>query len=779
MADDDRLERLTRVRREPPPLRPVTVAARVELSPRMLRLTLEGEGLRQLVVEQPAASVRLLVPTPGTDDLVMPEWNGNEFLLPDGSRPALRTFTPLRVDNETGRLDVEIVRHPGGAVSGWAETATPGTPAAISGPGTGYDFPAGAEQLIVLADETALPAALQVAETAPDGLVVHVHIEALHAEALRETDLPDRQTVEWHVTEPGATPGGRLVDVVRSLDSMPDVTYVWAAGEASAMQAIRGHLFDTLGLPRRRAGRSRLLEACTLTARAPYARGMGHTRRVSAFVAVLGVLVAACSAQPGVRNVASEPTPTTPVVETVPPPTTIVDQPTPDVAPTTTPIARDATIEFGSCDEFAEGAPEAPGPEWQCGVLDVPLDHDDPGGALVELAVTRRAGQRSRGEALVINPGGPGGAGLPFAWALAEHLPADVLRLFDVVSWDPRGVGVSNPAIVCPNGARWADPDLLGRCDRSTGELMAHMSTGNHVDDLEALRMALGGERLNYLGYSYGTYLGARYANRFPDRVGRFVLDGATHPDAGTPEAPRLGGEPWYAAESLEEVEARFFELCDLAAACELGDDSRVTFLDLMASVAELPTEAFGGEERIDAITLEAVVATSMSDPFNWGVLATALEDAQRGDASTLDALADLLEVSNAYFGEVVDLRESNEAVANPTIYCADFQAVPAAPAYCDGVPANSQASAALGAVDVAEPMLVIGTAFDPNTPGRHAGELVGSARRRGRVVLGRRRPHRLPAEQPVRRRRGVGIPARRGAARRRPPLRVRRRRRR
>ncbi|MFW2336409.1 alpha/beta hydrolase, partial [Ilumatobacter sp.] len=345
-------------------------------------------------------------------------------------------------------------------------------------------------------------------------------------------------------------------------------------------------------------------------------------------------------------------------------------------------------------------------------------------GALVELAVTRRAGQRSRGEALVINPGGPGGAGLPFAWALAEHLPADVLRLFDVVSWDPRGVGVSNPAIVCPNGAHWADPDLLGRCDRSTGELMAHMSTGNHVDDLEALRMALGGERLNYLGYSYGTYLGAMYANRFPDRVGRFVLDGATHPDAGTPEAPRLGGEPWYAAESLEQVEARFFELCDLAAACELGDDSRVTFLDLTASVAELPTEAFGGEERIDAITLEAVVATSMSDPFNWGVLATALEDAQRGDASTLDALADLLEVSNAYFGEVVDLRESNEAVANPTIYCADFQAVPAAPAYCDGVPANSRASAALGAVEVAEPMLVIGTAFDPNTPGRHAGEL-------------------------------------------------------
>lgn len=253
MADDDRLERLTRVRREPPPLRPVTVTDRTELTPRMLRLTLEGEGLRELTVDRAAASIRLLVPTPGSDELVIPEWDGNEFLLPDGSRPALRTFTPLRLDSEAGRLDLEIVRHPGGAVSEWAETVQTGAPAAISGPGTGYDHPAGAERLIVLADETALPAAIQVAEAAPDGLTVELHVEIIGDDAKRPVELADRHTIVWHVTEPGETPGGRLVDAVRSIDHLDDDTFVWAAGEASAMQSIRTHLFDTLGVRRRRA----------------------------------------------------------------------------------------------------------------------------------------------------------------------------------------------------------------------------------------------------------------------------------------------------------------------------------------------------------------------------------------------------------------------------------------------------------------------------------------------------------------------------------------------
>ncbi len=253
MADRDRLERLTRVRREPPPLRSVTVTERVELSPRMLRLTFEGDGLRELVVDRPAASVRLLVPTPGTDRLVIPRWNGNEFLLPDGSRPALRTFTPLRADQEARRLEIEVVRHPGGAVSDWAESVAPGADAAISGPGSGHEFPVDAERLLVLADETALPAATQLIDMAPSSLSVELHVEVISHDAIIDVGTRPDDRIEWHVTETGDVPGGRIVGVVRSLDELPDGTDVWAAGEASAMHAIRSHLFDTLRVPRRRA----------------------------------------------------------------------------------------------------------------------------------------------------------------------------------------------------------------------------------------------------------------------------------------------------------------------------------------------------------------------------------------------------------------------------------------------------------------------------------------------------------------------------------------------
>lgn len=217
----------TRSRREPPPLVPVTLVGRAVLSDRMLRLTFEGVGLRELVVPDPAASVRLLVPSPAAgDDLELPEWNGNEFLLADGSRPALRTFTPLRVDNDAGRLDLEIVRHAGGAVSGWAERARPGAEAAISGPGRGYEIDVTATRFILLGDETAVPAIGQLV-----------------------TVLSATATVEVHIAAAGAD----LVAAARSLGPLDDTTRVWAAGEAAAMQAIRRHLFEALGVPRSHA----------------------------------------------------------------------------------------------------------------------------------------------------------------------------------------------------------------------------------------------------------------------------------------------------------------------------------------------------------------------------------------------------------------------------------------------------------------------------------------------------------------------------------------------
>lgn len=255
MADDDRLTRSTRIRREPPPLVEVTVVERVELTPRMMRITFEGDAVSDLTIEQPAMSIRLLVPTPGTDVLVIPTWNGNEFLLPDGSRPALRTFTPLTAgaDGVGDRIAVEIVRHPGGAVSEWAEAAAVGAPAALSGPGRGFDYPAGVTDVIVLADETALPAARQVAEMAPADVGAQLHVEVVHRDARHDLVLDHRHRVEWHVTPDGAVPGREIAAVARSFDALDPGVHIWAAGEASAMHSIRNHLFDTLGVDRKRA----------------------------------------------------------------------------------------------------------------------------------------------------------------------------------------------------------------------------------------------------------------------------------------------------------------------------------------------------------------------------------------------------------------------------------------------------------------------------------------------------------------------------------------------
>ena len=226
------------------------VVERVELTPRMLRLTFEGDGLRELVAPEPASSIRLLVPSDGTSELVLPEWNGNEFLLPGGERPALRTFTPLRFDADSGRIEVEIVRHPGGAVSEWAETAAPGDEAAISGPGRGWELDDSVRHLRLFGDETALPAIGQIIELVADEVSITADIEVEDADAI--VALPERPGLsdEWHVRYPAEPPGARLVAAASALADIAADTHLWAAGEAASMQAIRKHCFDVLGLAR-------------------------------------------------------------------------------------------------------------------------------------------------------------------------------------------------------------------------------------------------------------------------------------------------------------------------------------------------------------------------------------------------------------------------------------------------------------------------------------------------------------------------------------------------
>lgn len=218
----------------------------------MIRVTLGGPEVEGLLIEEPAASVRLLLPAAGADQLTMPTWSGNEFLLPDRRRPTIRTFTPRRLDLEALELDLEVVVHGGGAASGWADTATPGQPAAISGPGRGYAIDAGASSFLLAGDETAIPAISQLLEALPAYIMVKVHIEVAHPDGRLDLPAHPRAAVAWHDLPAGSPPCHALVAAVRSTELAPG-TQVWAAGEAAGVQRIRRHLFEDLGLLRTQA----------------------------------------------------------------------------------------------------------------------------------------------------------------------------------------------------------------------------------------------------------------------------------------------------------------------------------------------------------------------------------------------------------------------------------------------------------------------------------------------------------------------------------------------
>jgi NADPH-dependent ferric siderophore reductase len=241
-----------RVRRPPPPFRHVVVRRTQRLSPRMMRVTFAGPDLAGMVVEHPAASVRLLLPQPGTDTLVIPAWQGNEFLLPDGQRPTLRTFTPRLVDSDAHEIDLDVVLHDGGAASDWATRAAPGDPAAISGPGRGYLVDPDAPAFVLGGDDAAIPAISQLLAAIPSALPVQVHIELAEPEG--RLDLPPHPgaSLQWHDLTPGAAPGEMLVPALGATDLAPGAR-IWMAGEAASMQRIRRVLFEERGIPRTQA----------------------------------------------------------------------------------------------------------------------------------------------------------------------------------------------------------------------------------------------------------------------------------------------------------------------------------------------------------------------------------------------------------------------------------------------------------------------------------------------------------------------------------------------
>lgn len=247
----------------------------------------------------------------------------------------------------------------------------------------------------------------------------------------------------------------------------------------------------------------------------------------------------------------------------------------------------------------------------QCATLPVPLHHDEPSGRTIPFALYRVAATGALSEhrgALFVNPGGPGGTGLDFLLYLAQVVDPAVLRVYDLIAFDPRGVGASD-GLRCGVGVAFPyslgdDPvaealatgaALGADCVAEDPELVAAMGTANVARDLDLARDALGLPRLDFLGYSYGTRIGAVYAALFPDRVGRFVLDGAVDPAQSyrTAMIDQMAG--------FEDSLHRFFDACDAEPTCAFrGDGPGGTQARFAALLARAATEGLAVAGPVD-----------------------------------------------------------------------------------------------------------------------------------------------------------------------------------
>jgi pimeloyl-ACP methyl ester carboxylesterase len=388
----------------------------------------------------------------------------------------------------------------------------------------------------------------------------------------------------------------------------------------------------------------------------------------------------------------------------------------------------------------------------QCATLAVPLDHDAPQGEQISLALVRRPATGTSEGVLLTNPGGPGASGVAFLDDAESFFGSDVLSRFDLVSWDPRGVGGSEP-VRCLDDLdafyavdRTPDDradiahnvdvakDFARACERNSGRLLPHLATDDSVRDMDAIRTAMGVDAINYIGFSYGTLLGAGYAARYAQHTGKFVLDGAIDPSLSSEEATLAQ------AKGFEGLLNTFFAWCTREPACGFarGGDVASAFDRLADAVAAEPTPAtVEGERRtLGAGEFDIGVASALylGEP-GFEALGKALAETARGSGDSLLALADAYterrpggEYSNltsafyatacvddpapATIGEVRRLATRAEKVAPRMGPAAVWLGLP-----CTYWPAPARrGDDPLDAPD-APPILVVGTTNDPATP--------------------------------------------------------------
>jgi len=321
--------------------------------------------------------------------------------------------------------------------------------------------------------------------------------------------------------------------------------------------------------------------------------------------------------------------------------------------------AAPGSIAWTDCaDQAKQYAPRlAAGVVYECGTLSVPRDWAAPNdGQKFDLALLRARSQHQskRIGSLVINPGGPGGSGVETAAFLPLELPQAIMDRFDVVGFDPRGVGHSSPSLRCLTDADLdttfggdGDPtDQAGfdaltalwqrigqQCQARYGDTLGKFSTRQAARDMEALRAALGDPKLTYLGWSYGTLLGAVYAQLYPKNIRAFVLDGAVDPTLNSVDGShsQLTG--------FEHAFDQFAAWCK-ENTCPAGPDARTSVKDVLATARTAPVAGPGGRKATAGWIITGV-SEAMYAKQLWPNLGQAIADLAAGKATRIFDLAD------------------------------------------------------------------------------------------------------------------------------------------
>lgn len=223
----------------PPPKRAI-VEAVTRLSPLLTRITFTGEELAQFTPPRPAAHIKLLFAPEGSD------WSPDDKEAP---RPPSRTYTPLRYDHDNRRLEVEFVHHGDGLAATWATQAKAGDNIFIGGPGGGYDIPPDMADIVLVADDTALPAASMILDTLPEQCRATILGEVTNADEERPIQSRAETRAQWHHrTGKDSADAVLLENAVRNLDDIPKTAAWWIACEAGAMRRIRDFLLKEQGI---------------------------------------------------------------------------------------------------------------------------------------------------------------------------------------------------------------------------------------------------------------------------------------------------------------------------------------------------------------------------------------------------------------------------------------------------------------------------------------------------------------------------------------------------